>query len=769
MIIMEDGNLKFFKLDYSGSFEEIRTDSPLELFTLVDILAIYISMQKRMYIWIGKKATQSLRKYIPQIRTRFSEKLPELKILRNITIESGSEPSDFFQFISFTWTELNSHIEEQEAKLEPILKKIEILKGKVINLANSEEYEEAIRFSEEIIEFSKKVKDKALENEQRDNIKDLKSKAKNKIDIDKIEDETNNIRKEFDLLIGTYKSEDIIEAHNIIGEYKKKYENIFDLSILPSAKELILEEKKIWNNYIVNQDSATKELKKLANEITPHIEKKEFTEAENILMKARELLIRVIDDDLKDKWNEIESDLLEYKKKHTTLEEIERTIEKSSILTESLKFEEALSEIESTIELIQDKEILEYSHKLKEKKSEILAVQINYALKREKIAVLEEKIKENRKYKHLNAAIINCENIIKISESIKNHDTVIEYAQILEEIKDEIEEIKVKQKENQEKLINKAKDLEEVIETEENILPIIEEFSVNEILGDLSDDVNEMLEQVGNLLNDHRVEIKYEIFNKALLISESGDVVELEQNFEIQRKEEKDERVKFNVRSGLVNPFDDVIEKAVLTDLIPYNFEITDVKLNGEPIKDLPDKLLTKDGVELNWQIQKILPKEKVEINYELRWRVSRTIIFILKNQLKIIKTHSNLSMLEFEGLYEVRLPFTNSFGDVIEGVIVEDIIPLCYFYFIKEPINILPTKTSRSKLGELVKWNIGSMESETFNYQYGLLEPHLIEEIKINISNLSKDGIDYLNKGDLSKALTLYEKIINQLEEYNK
>ena len=186
MIIMEDGNLKFFKLDYSGSFEEIRTDSPLELFTLVDILAIYISIQKRMYIWIGKKATQSLRKYIPQIRTRFSEKLPELKILRNITIESGSEPSDFFQFISFTWTELNSHIEEQEAKLEPILKKIEILKVKVINLANSEEYEEAIRFSEEIIEFSKKVKDKALEKEQRDNIKELKSKAKNKIDIDQL-------------------------------------------------------------------------------------------------------------------------------------------------------------------------------------------------------------------------------------------------------------------------------------------------------------------------------------------------------------------------------------------------------------------------------------------------------------------------------------------------------------------------------------------------------------------------------------------------------
>ncbi|MHA1763246.1 MAG: hypothetical protein ACTSYC_05730, partial [Promethearchaeota archaeon] len=50
--------------------------------------------------------------------------------------------------------------------------------------------------------------------------------------------------------------------------------------------------------------------------------------------------------------------------------------------------------------------------------------------------------------------------------------------------------------------------------------------------------------------------------------------------------------------------------------------------------------------------------------------RVSRTIIFMLKDQLKIIKTHSGLKLLGIEGFYEAELPFTNNFGADIEGVV---------------------------------------------------------------------------------------------------
>lgn len=765
---MEEQGLKFFKLDYSGSFKEISTDSPLDLFTLVDILAIYIPIQKRMYIWIGKWATQSLRNYIPQIRTRFSEKLPELKILRNITIESGSEPSDFFQPFKFTWETLNSHIDEQETKLKPIIQDIDSFKEKIVKLTNLEEYEEAITLSQEIIKLSKKIEDQALENEQKDNIKDLRRKAKLKISIDKVEEETEKIKRNFEDLIDTHKPEDIIKAHEMINEYKQKYENFIDLSVISSANDLLLEEDKVWKKFTSDQNKAIKDLKTLANKIKKYVEKNELEEAETILIKARELLPLVSDDDLKHEWNEIETQVLETKIKTSTIEEIEKSILDSSKLTEDLQFKDAISRIESTIELIQDKEIIEYNNKLKNKMEEIIAKQAEFEKHIEKINILEQNIRENKENGHLDAVIIQCGYIIKIAESIKKQDIVLDYTQILEETKNELEEERKLKKEKQEALIEKAKELEEVIQTEENVLPLMEEFSVEDILSDLSSDVNDMLNQVGALLDEHRVEVKNEIKNKALLTSASGEVIELDQNIEVKKNEMDEKVVNFNVQSGIVNPFDDVIEEAVLTDLIPYNFEITNIQLNGESVKELPDNSLSENGIELNWQFKNIPPKENIEINYDLRRRVSRTIIFILNGQVKIIKTHSKLNMLDLEGLYEAKLPFTNSYGGQIEGVIVEDIIPLYYLHFIKEPSHILPAKTTTSEHGELVKWNVGTMEIETLNYQYRLLELYRYEEIKININHLNIEGLDSLERGDLSNSLAIYEKLINQLEEYN-
>jgi len=766
---MEEQSLKFFKLYYSGSFKEIITDSPLDLFTLVDILAIYIPMQKRMYIWIGKWATQSLRKYIPQIRTRFSEKLPELKILRNITIESGSEPSDFFQPFKFTWETLNSHIDEQETKLKPIINEIDSLKEQIVKLTNLEEFEEAIILSKEIINLSKKIEDKALENEQKDNIKDLRRRGKLKISKDKVEEETEKIKKSFEELIDTHKPEDIIKAHKIIDEYKTKYENFIDLSVISSASDLLLEEDKVWKKFTTDQNKAIRDLKTLANKIKKYIEKNDLEEAETILIKARELLLLVSGDDLKHEWNEIESQVLENKIKTSTIEEIEKSILDSSKLSEELQFKDAISRIESTIELIQDKEILEYNNKLKNKMEEIIAKQAEFENRMDKINLLKQEVKENRENGRLNAVIIQCEEIIKTAELIKKQDIVLDYTQILEETKNELEEERKIKKEKQEALIEKAKELGEVIQIEENVLPLIEEFSVEDILSELSDDTNEMLNQVSTLLNEHRVEVKQEIKNKALLTSASGEVLELDQNIEVKKNEMDEKVAEFNVQSGIVNPFEDAIEEAVLTDLIPYNFEITKIQLNGEPVKELPDKTLSENGIELNWQFKNIPPQENVEINYDLRRRVSRTIIFILNGQLKIIKTHSKLNMLELEGLYEAKLPFTNSYEGQLEGVIVEDIIPLYYLNFIKEPTHILPAKTTTSEHGELVKWNVGTMEIETLNYQYRLLELYRYEEIKININHLNKEGLDSLERGDLSNSLAIYEKLINQLEEYNK
>ena len=101
--------------------------------------------------------------------------------------------------------------------------------------------------------------------------------------------------------------------------------------------------------------------------------------------------------------------------------------------------------------------------------------------------------------------------------------------------------------------------------------------------------------------------------------------------------------------------------------------------------------------------------------------------------------------------------------------MVVEDIIPLYYLHFVKAPTNVLPAETSRSKQGELVKWNVGKMEAGTINYQYRLVELFRLEELKVDLTNIRKEAKDSIDKGDLTEALMQYEKVINQLEEFNK
>ena len=769
---MEISNLKIFKLDYSGSFDEISIENAqiIDFFTLIDILAIYVPIQKRMYIWVGKNATQSLRSYIPDVRMRFSEKLPELKILRNITIESGSEPSDFFQFINFNWDQLKAHIKEQEVKLEPIIREITSSKRKLADAVKQEDYGEGIKISENIIQLAKEINDKALEKEQEDLIKDLKEKSKIKSSAENVEGEAHEIKIKFDTLIKTNKPEDIVEAHSIVEQFKKKYQESVDLTKIHTPNDLITKDKNIWFSFTREQQEISKEINQLKENLNRAMEKLEITNVEVTMTRAKDLLLRTVDEEIKKEWSEIDSRYLDWKRKNVTIAKIEESIEESLKLKDNFQFEEAISKLESTIELIQDKEIIEYSKKLQEMRNEILQAEEDYIKIRERIAVLDERIKENRKNNLLDSALINCKNLIKLAETIKKPDIVLEFSQKLEEITDELDDIKAMAEQEQLRLMKQAKDLDDVIEIDKaNVLPLVEEFSTKDILGDLSDNIDDMLDQIGNLLSEHRVEVKNKISNKAILTSASGDVVELEQSIEVQKEEGKEEVMQLNVQSGVVNPFDDAIESAIITDIIPYNFEIMEVQLNGKPVKRLPDKSLVKGGLELKWELENIPPKEKIDINYNLRRRISRSIIFILKGMLKIIKTHSELHNLELEGFYEARLPFKNSYGTAIEGVIIEDIIPLYYLHFIKEPTQQLPAQISKSEHGELIQWNVGTLQTETLNYQYRLLELYLLEELKIDINELSKTGIDFMTKGDLTESINIYDKIINKLEDFNK
>ena len=724
--------VRIFKLHYSGTLYEPKTENPIELFSLNNILLLYIKKKMRMYIWIGKNATLSLKNMIPRIREIVSREHEDLKVLRYITVESGVEPSEFFDFTGMSEKELFSRIEYLEKTVSPKIQEVSALKVK-----------------------ADEIDDISLKKDQEEFIKEAQVKSEAKKLRITVEEDTLGVKQEFEELL---KANNIVDAHAKIKEFRKKYEESYDLKTIPIAIQLFTKDQKMWEYLKKEQADIKQKLETLEPEILSAIEGDDILKITESYDTAKDLLNQSIDEEIRFKWKPIEIKC-----------SAKLVLEECIALEKESNYEEAISKIEEVLVLVKQLELSEYETLLETRLKEIKDAGENYNKVSKEIKELEEKIKDSQDKKYHQAVISYCKKLLELAKSIQKNDAVEEYSKILEQVKKELEEKKAAESKEKEEIIEKVKELKEIVTIEEDTLPMLEEFSVGELIGDLSNDMSAMLDQVGSLLEEHRVEVKKEISNKAIVTSASGEVLELEKDIEVVESDSAEDKLVCNVESGLINPFDDAIEEAILTDLIPYNFEITNVELNGKIVEELPDKSLGKDGMEITWQLQNIPPKEKVEIKYDLRRRISRTLIFILEGQVKIVKTHSNLSASELEGLYDAKMPLTNNYGSVLEGVVVEDIIPLYYLHFVKEPSNVLPAETSSSKMGEIVKWNIGPLQTETMNYHYKLLELYRLEEIKIHIADLSKKGKDSVNDGNLTKALRIYDEIINQLEEYTK
>ena len=127
---MSETGLKIFKLNFDGSFDKISYENIKDVFTIVNILAIYMSQKKTMYIWIGSNATQALKNHISNIRVLVKEEFPDFRIIRNFTFEMRDEPFEFFKNLNISKEELYKIIDYQEKVMLPTLRKIETLRSK---------------------------------------------------------------------------------------------------------------------------------------------------------------------------------------------------------------------------------------------------------------------------------------------------------------------------------------------------------------------------------------------------------------------------------------------------------------------------------------------------------------------------------------------------------------------------------------------------------------------------------------------------------------
>ena len=446
--------IKTFKLNFDGTFNEIAYENIKEVFTIVNILAIYIQKIKTMYIWIGRNASQALKNHISQIRVLLKEEFPQFRIIRNITFDMRSEPFEFFKNLDITKDELYEIIDYQERTVLPILEKIDELKGKSENLIKSEDYRTAIELLKEIIELAQKIQDDALVTEQKRLLSELSEKFENKQIVSEIEEETSRVEKNYDELI---KSKKILEAHSLVETFIKKYEVVYDLSLISSAKELILKEKKKW---IAEQEKLKNDLLRLEKEFKSSLENLDISGATEIFEKGLNLLSNLIDDKTKRKWEGFNKNIQGAKDKVEFIKKFDNFSEESISLKETYQYKELKLKIKELIKQAEEIDVPEYHSKLSVLKTEIDSAEELYKKTLDEIAKLEKIIKDNQKNDRLEEILRDCEKIIEIAKSVKEIDLAENYKQILEKTKKEIKERKDFE-EKQNKLKRELSELEE--------------------------------------------------------------------------------------------------------------------------------------------------------------------------------------------------------------------------------------------------------------------------------------------------------------------
>lgn len=430
---MSETGFKIFKLNFDGSFDEVSYENIKDVFTIVNILAIYISQKKTMYIWIGSNATQALKNHISNIRVLVKEEFPDFRIIRNFTFEMREEPFEFFKNLNISKEELYKIIDYQEKIMLPALRKIDSLRTKLEDHIGSEDYVNAIKTSEEIMVLANKIEDNAVLTEQKRLIIDIKSKNEDKKIVDKLLENASSVEEEFSKLI---ESKQFLKAHQLVEEFEKKFSSTYDLSQIPTVEELLSREKKIWKN---EQDRLIKVLNKLETDLFLALKNLEIEKANNIMGKGKVFLLDLINDDVKLKWEGFENEIQTTKQKAELINVCDDFINEYAKLKEDFQFNTITRKLNELLKRVQNLEILGYKKKLEDIKKEINVAEESYNKKLAEIAELEKKIKSTQKNNLIDETLRNCQSILKLIKSINKSDLEERYSLILSQTEEVIE------------------------------------------------------------------------------------------------------------------------------------------------------------------------------------------------------------------------------------------------------------------------------------------------------------------------------------------
>lgn len=358
--------------------------------------------------------------------------------------------------------EIKKKVRKEPSKME-IIEQIEGLKGVKQGHAVKGDYDNAIKVSHKIIDYAKIANLTSIIQEEEKSIKDMEEKLEREAYFSTIKEEYKKIDESFDEHVD---EEEIVKAHDLIEDFKKKYSDLSFFKSIPGVKDLIEKDRKVWLRYKVKQDyiKGEKEKEQLPTKVVkpkPSKEKpkpkKEEKIKEAVVEEVKKEVPAIPEKEIQR--FELENAKLEEEKARLRLERLrfekERErfeIENKKVELDKVELEENLSRLKlGKVRLKKDKEKFELKKQefelankiLEEENSKLEESQLEFERDDKALGMeISEFQKEKERFEEARAKLEE-EKAAMEEERTKFEEMTIEY----DEMREQLEDLKAKLKE----------------------------------------------------------------------------------------------------------------------------------------------------------------------------------------------------------------------------------------------------------------------------------------------------------------------------------
>ena len=173
------------------------------------------------------------------------------------------------------------------------------------------------------------------------------------------------------------------------------------------------------------------ELNQLEHSFNAGLIAEDFLKTEETIEKAKNLLLNLADTELRSKWQDFEKKHIDAKTKKELIEKAQNLIEESISLKEKFLFDDLKLKLLDLIKQLKENGISEYLKELEYIQKDVVKAEQTYLNIVQTIDKLAQDIKTlqvDKKYKN---AIAQCENLLKLAESIKKTNLIETYSKVL--------------------------------------------------------------------------------------------------------------------------------------------------------------------------------------------------------------------------------------------------------------------------------------------------------------------------------------------------